>query len=144
MIAYFDTSAVVPLVIDEPTSHRCRRVWNEAARVVSTRLLYPEACAAVARANRMERLTNANTAVAIADLDAVVQQIDHIELTGELARTAGQLAHVRGLHGYDAVHLAAAMEVADDDVVMVTGDAELAAAAAAQGLATAVTSIRLT
>ena len=66
MIAYFDTSAVVPLVIDEPTSHRCRRVWNEAARVVSTRLLYPEACAALARANRMERLTNANTAAAIA------------------------------------------------------------------------------
>jgi predicted nucleic acid-binding protein len=39
--------------------------------------------------------------------------------------------------GYDAVHLAAALTVADDDLVVVTGDGELATAATDAGLALA-------
>ena len=140
MIAYFDTSAIVPLLIDEDATDRCSRLWNEAERIVSVRLLYPETCAALARAKRMERLTAAQMITATADLDELIEQIDHIELTGELARNAGRLAQEHGLRGYDAVHLAAAVAVADNDAVLVTGDADLAAAAAARGLAAAVTS----
>ena len=56
MIAYFDTSTVIPLIIDEPSTPRCNQVWNEASRVLSVRLLYPEARAALARAHRMGRV----------------------------------------------------------------------------------------
>lgn len=56
-------------------------------------------------------------------------------------RDAGHLAEHFGLRGYDAVHLAAALAVNDDDVVLVTGDRELATAARAAGLATTLTEI---
>jgi uncharacterized protein len=138
MIAYFDTSALVPLLIEEPTSDRCARLWNEATRAVSVRLLYPEARAALARAERMRRLTRPQLAAAVSELDALLVEIDIVELSAMTARTAGELAQQYGLRGYDAVHLAAALAVADDDVVFVTGDAELAAAALRTGLAVAV------
>jgi hypothetical protein len=77
---------------------------------------------------------------AASDLDELVAEIDHIELTMALARIAGDLARSYGLRGYDAVHLAAAISVSDSDVVMATGDHDLAAAARAHGLAVARTS----
>ena len=55
MIAYFDTSAVIPTIIDEPASVACVRLWDEADRVISVRLLYPEARAALARHGRPAR-----------------------------------------------------------------------------------------
>jgi predicted nucleic acid-binding protein len=138
VIAYFDTSAIVPLLVREPTTDHCTRLWDEATRIVCARLAYPEACAALARAARMGRLTSAQTVAATAELDDLVEQIDFVEITADLARNAGRLAQQHGLRGYDAVHLAAGVTIADPDVVFVTGDADLADAARASGLATAV------
>ena len=42
MIAYFDTSAVVPLLIAEAGSERVASLWNDSDRVASVRLFYPE------------------------------------------------------------------------------------------------------
>lgn len=56
-------------------------------------------------------------------------------MTAGLTQTAADLAETHGLRGYDAVHLAAAEAVADGDLVLVTGDADLAAAAIAIGIA---------
>ena len=142
MIAYFDTSAIVPLLVREPTSDHCARLWDDATRIVCARLIYPEACAALARAVRMRRLTSTQMVAATAELDELVAQIDFIELSENLARTAGRLAQQHGLRGYDAVHLAAGVTIADHDVVLVTCDADLAAAARSTGLATAVPSTR--
>ena len=44
------------------------------------------------------------------------------EVTATLATTAGDLAERWALRGFDAVHLAAALEVATDDLVMATWD----------------------
>jgi predicted nucleic acid-binding protein len=139
VIAYFDTSVVVPLFIDEPSSERCVRLWNEASRVISARLLYPEARAALAAAERARRVTRGQHTRAILELDGVVAQVDHVEIDARLAVHAGELAHLHGLRGYDAVHLAAAVSVADTDVVLITGDVDLATAAEAMGLAVALT-----
>ncbi len=140
MIAYFDTSAIVPLLVREPKTDSCTRLWDDATRIVSTRLAYPEACAALARAVRMGRLTSAQMVAATAELDDLVEQIDFIEITENLARNAGRFAQQHNLRGYDAVHLAAGVTIAEDDVVFVTGDTDLAEAARAIGLATAVLS----
>ena len=78
VLAYFDTSAVIPLVIDEPSSATCERLWDDATKVVSE---------------------------------------EH------------------GLRGYDAIHLAAARAIADEETVFVSGDRQLAGAAARLGLA---------
>jgi uncharacterized protein len=138
VIAYFDTSAIVPLVIDEATTETCNRLWNESTRVVSVRLIYPEARAALARAGRMGRLTRSHLNAAVLELDSLIEDIDVIELSPDIARSAGELAQQHGLRGYDAVRLAAALAVADDDLVLVTGDVDLAAAAQAAGIAVSV------
>jgi uncharacterized protein len=140
VIAYFDTSAMIPLFIGEPSSATCTRLWNEAARSVSIRLLYPEARAALARAERMGRITKRQHAVAVAELEKITTEIDHVEITAQLARNAGDIAQAHQLRGYDAVHLAAAMAALDAELVVVTGDKDLADAARAQGLSVALTS----
>jgi len=140
VIAYFDTSSVIPLLVLEPASAVCTRVWNDADRVVSVRLLEPEARATLATARRARRLTAAQLTKAISDLDALLAEIDHIEVTPALAHQAGALAQAHALRGYDAVHLAAARAVAGADVLLATGDAALGAAGRASGMAVAVTS----
>lgn len=139
MIAYFDTSAIVPLIIEEATSGNCRRLWNEATRVASVRLLYPETRAALARAERMGRLTAGQLTDAVEELESLIEQLDIIEAGTGITRAAGELAQRFSLRGYDAVHLAAGLAMSDNDVVLVTGDLDLAAAARAAGIATALT-----
>ncbi len=138
MIAYFDTSAIVPLLVREPSTEQCQRLWNESTQVVTVRLFYLEAAAALGRAVRMGRLDADQLSQANAALDVLVNQIAIVEISAHVARLAGRLSQHHGLRGYDAVHLAGAMTIADDDVVLVTGDAELAAAAASSGLAVSV------
>lgn len=50
MIGYLDTSAFVPLLIEEPTSQTGRRFWDDADVIVSSQLLYVETAAALAQA----------------------------------------------------------------------------------------------
>jgi predicted nucleic acid-binding protein len=69
----------------------------------------------------------------------LVEQLDIIEVGTEMARAAGELAQRFGLRGYDAVHLAAGLAMNDADVVLVTGDHDMAGAAQAAGIATALT-----
>ena len=139
MIAYFDTSALVPLVVSEPASSTCGRLWNEATLVISTRLIYPEARAALAQARRMSRLTVAGLEQAVDDLDSIALEIGYIELSAELAASAGDLAQAHGLRGYDAVHLASAALANDGELALVTGDRKLGAAAQAIGISVALT-----
>ena len=140
MIAYFDTSALVPLIIDESGSERAGRLWDQADRVASVRLMYPEARAALAQARRDNRLSSTALRAAVKDLDDLAAQLDIVELTEQLALRAGELAEAHALRGYDAVHLAAAEQLYDDDLVMVAGDSALLGAGEILGFATAATS----
>jgi len=140
LIAYFDTSALVPLIIDESGSERAGRLWDQADRVASVRLMYPEARAALAQARRDNRLSSTALRAAVKDLDDLAAQLDIVELTEQLALRAGELAEAHALRGYDAVHLAAAEQLYDDDLVMVAGDSALLGAGEILGFATAATS----
>ena len=137
MIAYFDTSAVVPLLVVEAGSTRAAVLWDGADRVVSARLVYPEGRAALALAHRLGRLTARQLRAAVAQLDSKYEEFDLVEVDDMLARRAGHLAEAHGLRGYDAVHLAAADRVRDPDLVVVAGDGALLAAAATEGIAIA-------
>jgi uncharacterized protein len=134
VIAYFDTSAAVPLLIAEPGSARAASLWDSADRVVSVRLIYPETRAALAQAERLGRVTARQLRDAVTQLDSLVEEIDLVEVDDALARRAGELAEVRRLRGYDAVHLAAADRVRDRDLVVIAGDGALLDAATAEGL----------
>jgi uncharacterized protein len=134
VIAYFDTSAVVPLLITEPGSTRAASLWDSADRVVSVRLLYPETRAALAQAGRLGRVTARHLRNAVTNFDSLFEEMDLVELDDPLARRAGELAEVHRLRGYDAVHLAAADRIRDPDVVVIAGDSALLDAATAEGM----------
>ncbi len=140
MNAYFDTSAIVPLLVAEAGTARARRLWDEADRVLSARLVYPKGRASLAQARRVARLTAAQLRAAVRAFDDHCEQLDLVELDETLARQAGDLAEAHGLRGYDAVHLAAADRVNAADLVFVAGDRTLLRAATSIGLTIATTS----
>ena len=137
MIAYFDTSALVPLVVDEPTTEPATRLWGAADRVVGSSLTYVEARAALARARRIGRLDADSCRAAVLGLEALVVALDTVEVSGPLVRRAGALADDFDLRGYDAIHLASAELVDDRELVLVTGDLDLVRAAGDLGLGVA-------
>jgi predicted nucleic acid-binding protein len=138
VIAYFDTSAVVPLLIAEHGSQMAGRLWDSADRVVSVRLVYPEARAALAQAERLDRVSARDLRRAVRALDSRFEEMDLVEIDDPLAHLAGEKAEDHGLRGYDAVHLAAALRVHDPDVVLIAGDRALVDAANSEGLAVAL------
>jgi len=137
LIVYFDTSAIVPVVIDEPSSMVASRLWDEADRVVSSRLVYVEGRAALAMAHRLDRIDEAELREAVDTFESLHDQLDVIEVTEGLLREAGGLAEQLSIRGYDAVHLASARLVDDAEMVLAAGDQSLLVAARALGLATA-------
>jgi predicted nucleic acid-binding protein len=136
VIAYFDTSAIVPLLVDEPGTDDALEIWNGADHTVSCTLVYPEARAAVAHAQRQNRIDADQGRVAIRRLDDLVGVLDLVTLDDDLALVAGVLAEREALRGADAVHLAAALSGGPDLAILVAGDRHLLAAGERQGLAT--------
>jgi predicted nucleic acid-binding protein len=136
LIGYLDTSVLVPLLVIEPTSSACQRFWDDADTVVSCRLLYVEAAAALAQAQRMGRVTTPMHAASLRMLDDLWEQIDVIELDDALVRRAGVLTAQLALRGYDAVHCASAEQLNDRDLVAATGDTKLLHAWHTLGLST--------
>jgi hypothetical protein len=125
VIGYLDTSAIVPLLVDEPGSAACRRFWDDADDVVSCRLAFVEAAAALAQANSMGRLDAAQHEQARKLLDVVWSELDVIEVDDRLVRAAADATHAAALRGYDAVHCVAAEQLLDDDLVAASGDRQL-------------------
>lgn len=140
MIAYFDTSAIVPLLIDETGTERARAQWLAADRLVTIRLALVEARAALAQAVRSRRITRAEHRRFVSDLPGLFEQVDFVDVDQSLVRTAADIAEARSLRAYDAVHLAAAVGVGGPDLVVVAGDGALLAAATNEGLMTVPTS----
>lgn len=138
MIAYFDTSALLPLLVEEPGSSAAVRLWDTADRVAAVRLIYPEARAALAQAHRLGRVAAAQLRRLVGHLDGLMLQLHVVELTEQLSRRAGNLAEQEGLRGYDAVHLAAAEALLHPDIVFVTGDRQLGEAARRLAIHTAL------
>ena len=134
MNAYFDTSSVVPLLIDEPATPRAIQAWDAADRAVTTRITYVEARAALAAAARGRRIRPARRDRLVEELHDLMSDMVLIEVTPTLVRRAGDLAQTESLRGYDALHLAAAESVHEVSLVMVTGDVDLLGAALRNGL----------
>lgn len=134
MIAYFDTSAMIPLLIEEPLSELADRVWRRASWVASARVSYVEARSGLARANRMGRISPDELREAVEGLGTLHRQLHQVEITADLAERAGQLAEELALKAYDAIQLAAATSLDIDDLVVITGDRQLASAAQTLGL----------
>jgi uncharacterized protein len=126
----------VKLLVDEPGSEEAGRVWARSTSRISSLVLYPEACAALAAAARGGRLGAASSHWRPV-LDRLWNDVERSALTIDIARHAGDLAVRHALRGYDAVHLASFLGIADDESVLLTFDEDLRAAARSLGLAVA-------
>lgn len=135
MIAYLDSSAIMPLLVPEPTTGRCTRTWAHAERRVTARVAHVEVAAALAMAERLGRLDGASHDIALERLEMLLTHLAIVELTPRLTESAADCARRYALRGYDAVHCAAALAVADADVVAVAGDGPLLDSWRSAGLA---------
>lgn len=137
MIAYLETSALLKLVVEEDGSDVAGAMWDAADALVTSRLSYPEARAALAAAGRAGRLSAERHTQAKRALDERLDQVEVIEVTDEIARLAGDFAEAHALRAYDALHLASAFALSGPEFVIATWDRPLARAARVVGLGTA-------
>jgi predicted nucleic acid-binding protein len=136
---YLDTSSLVKLYVTESGSEQVRDLVAEADVVATSAIAYPEAIAALARRRRERALSTAAFAGAKRALENDWRQYLAIEVTTALCMRAGDLAEQYRLRGYDSVHLASFLEIANraTDVRFSSFDTELnqAARKAARALA---------
>ena len=111
MILYLDTSALVKLYVREAGTSETRARVGEASLVATSRVAYPEARAAIARRQREAAITQRALDRAVSALDRDLGRFVVVELSAKVAKRAGDLAERRGLRGFDAIHLASALEV---------------------------------
>jgi predicted nucleic acid-binding protein len=111
MILYLDTSALVKLYVAEAGSSDVRKRLKAAERVATSRVAYPEARSALARRQREGALTAAGLKKAVSALDRDLETYVVVELYEHVAREAGHLAEKHSLRGFDAIHLASALEL---------------------------------
>jgi hypothetical protein len=117
MIAYMDSSALVKRAETGPDSELAADLWGSADRIVSSELACSEARAAIGMPQEI-----------LADLEIV-------EMDGQIADAADELAKRHSLDTSESVHLAAALSIDAPRVVVATWNPALATAAAECGLA---------
>src|SRR5690606_26237401 len=96
-IVYFDSSALVTLLIDEPGSDEMAVGWDRCGTPVSSRLAYPEVRAALAAAGRGRRLTPHGRGRAEADWEGFWKAVRVVDVTAAIAHEAGHLAKALAL-----------------------------------------------
>lgn len=136
-LIYFDSSALVKLVVNEPGSELASMLWDGCDAALSSRLAYPEVCAALAAAGRNRDLTPSEVQAARNEWAVFWASMRPVELTAEVESVAGVVAAEHGLRGADAVHLASAMALDPADLTVAVWDRRLHAGVRAAGLATA-------
>ena len=122
------------MLVIEDGSERASQLWTSGSTVASSVLSYPESRAAVAAARRGGRITARRHSRALVELEELTAELVSVDVDERLARHAGEQAEALGLRGYDAVHLATALEL-HGDVAMITWDKDLRRAAEGLGLA---------
>ena len=122
IVTYLDTSAAMKLIVEEPQSDALtdELASDEERRLVASWLLHTELRCAAGRHP---------DAVSLEAVQVVLDVVSLVDLTRGDLLAAGTHAPLRSS---DAIHLAAALRVACEEIV--TYDAELASAARAAGI----------
>lgn len=138
MILYLDTSAWVKLYVNELGSKELRAYTAKAETLAASAVAYPEARATFARIKAQGISTEAKHRQRLAQLNLDWENMLRIELVPAVVRTAGDLAEVYGLRGFDSIHLASALwlkEKTSMPLCFAVFDQRLRAAAERAGLA---------
>jgi len=138
---YFDSSALVKLVVQEHGSELAAELWNGCDASFSSRLAYPEVRAALAAAARNHVLTIEDLQEAERSWEGFWAATRKVELSVDVGQHAGDLARSHALRGADAVHLASALAIGDDDLVVAVWDRRLHAGMLGAGIQVAPASL---
>ena len=119
-------------MIVEEGSELVAELWAAPDRVASSILSYPEGRAALAAARRAGCLSGIAHTRAREEFDHLHGELLVVGIDAPLARHAGQIAEELALRGHDAVHLASALALGGE-AILVTWDHELRRAAIQSG-----------
>jgi len=109
VILYLDTSSLLKLFINEPGSDDVAKWVAETEVLVTSRVAYAEARAALARAHRTARLSVRSYRSVLRSFEDAWGSLALVEASEPLVRLAGDLAERHALRGFDAIHLASAI-----------------------------------
>lgn len=134
---FWDASALLPLVIEEPGSDLTARWIEEDGDVVVWGLTRLEVASAIERAARAGRLSSAQRRGALARAQRIAADAHEVTELDAVRSRALALVARHPLRAADAAQLGAALLVADPDptsLAMVVLDRRLAEAAEREGL----------
>lgn len=133
---FWDSSALVPLLVAEPASASVMRAYEGDPEVVVWWATDVECVSALARLERDGSLLRPAMATALRRLDAIARAWQEVQPIGRLRQTAIRLLRMHPLRSADALQLAAALLVAEGHpgtLPFVTLDDRLALAAEREG-----------
>lgn len=133
---FWDTSAILPIVVAESTSPQVDILLAEDERVIIWWGTAVECYSGMQRRLRDGSLTPDDYQIAIAQLDCVLDDAFEVHPTFQIRRSAQRLLTVHQLRGADALQLAAALSWAGTSVRgrgFVTFDTRLRVAAQLEG-----------
>src|SRR5687768_13253724 len=124
-LVYFDSSALVKLVVEEAGTELASELWDGCDAALSSRLAYPEVRAALTASQRNSDLSASELRTAEEAWEQFWTAVRPVELTSSVETRAGELAARRALRGADAVHLASALAVASSGLIVAVWDRRL-------------------
>jgi len=137
-VRFWDSSALVPLLVDEPgRSEPLRRLFADERPVVVWWGTRVECASSVARLERLGALTAWSALTALRLLDELAERWSEVSPSAAIQDLAIRLLRLHTLHAGDALQLAAALQAADSrpsDLDFVCLDEQLIVAAQREGL----------
>lgn len=134
---YLDTSALVKRFISEPGSAIVDEVAARLWPIATSRVAYAELFAGLNRKRRERDLTQARYRTAASEIERDWPTYLQVQVTDAVLLEARSLSELHPLRGFDALHLASALLLAQGtklQLAFVAADQRLLDAAAAAGL----------
>ncbi|MGQ0609442.1 MAG: type II toxin-antitoxin system VapC family toxin [Chloroflexota bacterium] len=136
MVRFWDTSAIVPMLVPEPSSSAVRRAYEADPEVAVWWATAVECMSALARLEREAGVGAATMVNALGRLDALARSWREVQPVAQLRTVAIRLLRTHDLRAADAFQLAAARVAAEDrpdTLPFVTLDDRLMQAAQREG-----------
>ena len=107
--AFFDTSAIVPLCVTQPTSLKARQAYRSFSRQVVAWTASIEGAGAIYRAVRLGGLSESQAGRALGRLDQLERRWTEIAASDRVRHSAIDVISTYDLRSADAIQLASAL-----------------------------------
>jgi predicted nucleic acid-binding protein len=127
-LVYLDTSALVKLYVREPGTDEVKKLIERSSSVGTSIISKPEAAAAFSKAMRVGYISPDEAQTAWKAFLDTWPSLVRLAINETIVNQAGTLAFTHGLCGYDAVHLATALnwrDTLDVSMLFATYDQQL-------------------